>query len=359
MRLRLSWDERDTALAGDFEHLLNRQYVIQSLLPSGYERYFRQHARYINAHTSTAIEGNPLGETHAMYVLVEGPDHERPAEVEKANVETAYTFVDQLAEDSTLIMDQGLIRSVNSLLLRGIQGPSATNRGKYRPGQSLIVDSQTREVRYVPPPPEHVLELMGNFVSDVESYREGMPGAVAAALTHFGLVSIHPFDDGNGRTARLLADLVLWQSPTHFERMLTVSKSIFDDREAYYLALRESQGPRFKEAVDATPFVKYHTGALCRAADDLEKQIIEFNRQRDSLYRQADGTFNERQVAGIMFMLDIGPISSSAYAALTETSQSTAITDLNMLVKQGMCLRQGTGKNTRYHVASRVRSGGD
>ncbi len=355
MRLRLSWDDTDPGLWEGFEHLIDRQYVIQSLLPDGYQEYFRQHARYINAHTSTAIEGNPIGETHAMYVLVEGADEDQPNEVEKVNVEAAYAFVDQLAQDRTLVLDQGLIRSINSFLLRGLRGPAATNRGKYRPGQSLIVDSQTREVRYVPPPAEHVLELMGHFVTDIQGYRTALPGPVAAALAHFGLISIHPFDDGNGRTARLVADLVLWQTPVHFDRMLTVSKAIFDDREEYYSALREAQGPRFREEVDVTPFVRYHTRALCRAADDLEKQVIQFNRQRDMLYRQTEDTFNERQITGVMFMIDFGPISSSAYAALTETSQSTAIADLNLLVKMGMCERVGTGKRTRYEISKSLR----
>lgn len=349
MQLHLTWNESDPTLHADFARLLDLHYAILGQLPGGFEEYFRQRARYVSAHTSTAIEGNPLGDERAMLVLIEGADPTRPDELEKTNVELAYAFLDQLAQDPTLLIDQGLVRSINSQLLRGLPDRTALNRGQYRRGQSLVVDSLTRAVRYVPPAPEAVPGLMEALAANISGAWRDLPPAVAAAFAHFGLVSVHPFDDGNGRTARIVSDLVLWQTPLHFGRMLSVSKAIFDDREAYYTSLREAQGARFQEVVDVTPFLAFHTRALLRAADALERQVASFRHRQELLLSREP--LNDRQLAGIMFMLDIGPLSSSAYAALTRASQSTATADLAFLLRRGLCERSGSGKLTRYHAS--------
>jgi Fic family protein len=190
---------------------------------------------------------------------------------------------------------------------------------------------------------------MTSFVQDLGKWSEKYLPPVAAAMAHFGLISIHPFDDGNGRTARLLADMVLHQKGWSIDGMLSISKVILDDRQEYYRTLRETQGEVFAESIDATPFVRFHTNALGIAAASLEDRTVLFNKRRDRLMKEIPN-LSSRQVTGLMFMLDIGPVSTSTYAGMVNVSQPTALADLAQLIDWGMVIREGAGRNTRYRL---------
>jgi len=346
MQLNLSWSEDERTRAG-IATIDDYRYVIRQLVPDEYETYFQEQSRYINAHTSTAIEGNPLGHQAAMQVLIEGANQDEPAEIEKVNLDEAYQFIGQLASDKTTKIDEGLIRALNSGTLRGLPDEIARNRGRYRVSQNLIVDPQTREVRYRPPAPELVSELMAYYVECIGRWRREFPGPVAAALAHFGLVSIHPFDDGNGRTARLVADLVLGLTGWSVEGLLSANQELLDRRDEYYRVLRQTQGERFAEAIDVSPFVAFHTDCLGVSTMRLHSRVVSFLRRRDKLLEELS-FLNSRQGSALMFMWDIGPLSSSRLARLTKTSAPTALSDLGQLVSNGVVVKVGAGPKTRY-----------
>ena len=339
------------------DFLEDRLYVIRTLVPSGFEAYFRQKARYISAHTSTAIEGNRLGEQQALLILVEGPDEADPEEMELTNLQEAYELIDQLVGDQSVRIDHGLIRTMNSIILKGLPSSQARNRGKYRSGPALIVDSQTRETRYRPPAPRFISELMDGLVDDIQKWmhdREYPPPTIAA-LAHFGLISIHPFEDGNGRTARLLADAILTLTDRAADGMLSVSESIWERRQDYYDVLRETQGDSFDQEIDVSPFVLFHQRMLNAAAASLERRVVRFNKASDDLVATLSPALNPRQVLSLMFMFDLGPLSTSSYAKLTGSSQSSAFSDLTEMKGKGLVERRGKGKNTRYHVPDELR----
>ncbi len=354
MHLRLKYDEEDGSIKADLDFAENRLYVARTMIPTEYESYFQESAHYVSAHTSTAIEGNILSEEEAMLVLAEGPDPKQPMQVEKVNLDEAYELMIQLTSDTATRIDEGIIRTVNSIVLKGLPSSEARNRGKYRTGPSLVLDPASRVVRYRPPPWAWVAELMKNFVDDVDSWKANLPGPVAAALAHFGLISIHPFEDGNGRTARLVADMLLNLTGSSADGMISISQVIHRRLDDYYRVLRETQGENFSEEVDVTEFVRYHTDALSEAAAILKEKAVRFGRIRDGLASRMKNVLNDRQATGLMFMIDIGRISSSRYASLTESSQPTALADLNSLVDVGLAVKEGAGKNTRYRLSPEI-----
>ena len=243
------------------------------------------------------------------------------------------------------------------MVLKGLPGRGAEGRGRYRLTGSAIVDATNRSnIRYLPPPPDRVPELMTGFAEDLQKWITDLPGPIAAAYAHFGLISIHPFEDGNGRSARLLADLILSLKGSSADGMISVSQVIRGRIDEYYGALRKTQGRHFQEIIDSTPFVEFHTAALCDAAEDLENKVVSFNRHRDDMIRTADGVLNDRQVTALMFMMDIGALSSSTHARLTKVSQSTAQADLAGLATKDFATRTGTGKGTRYGLSPRFKS---
>jgi Fic family protein len=357
LQLRLDRESKDLEFALDF--LDRRSYVTRAMVPQGYEEFFREEARYISAHTSTAIEGNPLGQQQAMLVLVEGADADDPNAVELVNLRDAYELMAQLTSDASLQIDEGIIRTINSMVLKGLPGSQARNRGKYRPGPSMIVDSATREPRYVAPQAELVPELMAGFVGDVMAWRSELPGPLVAALAHFALISIHPFEDGNGRTARLVADMLLDLTDSSIGGMLSISGVLLDERRNYYQFLRETQGERFVAELDVTPFVTFHTKQLGQAAIRLEERAVRLRKRLDWFASNLKGMLNPRQAIALMFIMDIGPLSSSRYAEMTNASQSSAISDLNDLVRMDLAVRVGKGRATRYGLHPRVQTGND
>ena len=354
MRLNLTYDSEDEGILGRMTFIESRLYAARTMIPEGYEAFFQESARYTSVHTSTAIEGNTLDQKAAMVVLIEGANPDQPFEVEKANLAEAYELMESLAEDKNTKVDQGIIRTINSMVLKGLPDAAARNRGRYRMGPSLIVDASTRALRYRPPPPQWVPELMDNLTADINEWVSKEPGPIAAALAHFGIISIHPFEDGNGRTARVIADMILNLKGSSADGMISVSKALYDELPAYYDALSEAQGEDFKADLDVTLFVRFHTEALAGAAITLEEAAITFNRILDIFKRDARDRMNERQANGLMFMTIIGPVSTSHYAKLTKSSQATALSDLKALVEIGLVARLGTGKMTRYDLSPRT-----
>ncbi len=354
MNLKLTYDTSDHGILDSLALLESRLYAARTLIPKGYEPFFRQSARYESAHTSTAIEGNVLDRDAAMAVLREGADPDQPPELEIANLSEAYELMASLAEDKSTRIDQGIVRTMNSMVLKGLPGAAARNRGRYRVGPSLIVDASTRAVRYRPPQPQRVPELMAALADDINVWLDEEPGPVAAALAHFGVVSVHPFEDGNGRTARLVADMVLNLKDSSADGMISTSRAFYNELPGYYQALREAQGEDFREKVDASAFVRYHTDALASAARNLEDAATHFGRILTMFEQDAAHSMNERQANGLMFMSVIGAISTSRYADLTDSSQATALSDLSALVEAGYVMRLGSGKMTRYDLSDDV-----
>ncbi len=238
------------------------------------------------------------------------------------------------------------------MVLKGLPGRAAASRGRYRLGAAGVARVDTRELVYLPPPPAILPQLMAGVVEDIASWRERYPPAVTAALAHFALVSVHPFEDGNGRTARLVAHMLL-SGAGDVAPLLTVNDAIWVRRDEYYRVLRETQGPHFAEQVDVTPFLRFHTEALTASALALENNAVAFGRERDEFMQDSGGYLSERQALGVLFVLVVNrPISAATYAEVTGASHATAIRDLRELVRTGTMQKIGAGPATRYRLSS-------
>ena len=293
---------------------------------------------------------NPISsELSSTGLLEESND---PNRREAKNAVEAYEFAGELAGDPSLRIDAGLIRTINSILLRGLPGRVGSERGRYRPGGALIQDSVTGEINYVAPPTAWLDALMQSLQSNIRDWMESDPPEIAAAKAHFGLISIHPFFDGNGRTARLIADLILNMTNRSADGMLSISGVLLKRREEYYEALRRSQGPEFAEDVDVTDFIRFHTESLAAAVGELEDRTRLLDQRRNTLERTYAPRLNSRRIVGMLYLFDVGPLSTSAYARFAGCSQQTALSDLNDLAAAGVVERSGRASATRYALGS-------
>ena len=162
-----------------------------------------------------------------------------------------------------------------------------------------------------------------------------------SALAHFWFVTIHPFEDGNGRIARAIADMLLARSEQASQRFYSMSSQIQHERNAYYNVLERCQ----KGGLDITLWIEWYLNCLKRAIGASEK-ILEAVLVKDRFWKMHAGeSFNERQRKVITRLLDgfEGKLTSSKWAKLTKCSQDTALRDINDLVDRAILAKDKAG----------------
>ncbi len=209
-------------------------------------------------------------------------------------------------------------------------------------------------VHFEAPPSRVVPREMQRFLRWWNAPPEDLDGLVRAGLAHFWFVTVHPFDDGNGRIARALADRALAQDERSVQRLYSVSQRIADERDDYYRTLERCQ----RGTGDVTEWIAWFLGALERAMAHAIAEVDRVGAKTGFWQRHAAASLNERQRKVLGRMLDAGPggfeggLNTRKYVALTGTSRATAQREIAELVAAGM-LRQrpGGGRSTSYDVA--------
>jgi Fic family protein len=171
-----------------------------------------------------------------------------------------------------------------------------------------------------------------------------------AGLAHLWFVTIHPFDDGNGRIARAIADMALARSEESPQRFYSMSAQIRLERKTYYDMLEKTQ----KGSLDVTPWLEWFLGCLNRAFDATEKTLGSVLRKAHFWEAHANTPLNERQRLLLNKLLDgfEGKLTSSKWAKIAKTSQDTALRDISDLVERGILTKDiGGGRSTSYSLA--------
>jgi Fic family protein len=170
-----------------------------------------------------------------------------------------------------------------------------------------------------------------------------------AALAHLWFVTIHPFDDGNGRIARAITDMALARSEQSAQRFYSMSAQIRLERKAYYDTLEQTQ----KGSLDVTPWLTWFLDCLDRAFDGAEDTLASVLKKALFWETHASASFNDRQRAMInrLFNGFVGKLTSSKWAKMAKCSQDTALRDIDDLVKRGVLAKEpGGGRSTSYSL---------
>ena len=170
-----------------------------------------------------------------------------------------------------------------------------------------------------------------------------------AAIAHLWFVTIHPFEDGNGRIARAIADMALARSEQSPRRFYSMSAQIRLERKAYYDVLETTQ----KGGLDITPWLDWFLGCLGRAIASSEGILSTVLMKAGFWQRNANVSLNDRQRTMLNHMLSgfEGKLTSSKWALITKTSKDTAIRDIDNLIKRGLLKRDDAGgRSTSYSL---------
>lgn len=288
---------------------------------------------------------------------------------------------DALANHGAALDLDRLCRWQSALFPGGTSGIARIAVGRVRDhadAMQIVSGALGREVvHYEAPAPKQVTAEMDRFLAWFESTRPtggavAVNGIARAALVHLWFESIHPFEDGNGRLGRALADMALAQdmhaqdphaSPV-LVRVYGLAHQMLKTRAAYYDALNYAQRLRGvapeAAAIDATPWVQWFVQAFTRACIASQAVVRDATDKAHFRLRAAQCHINLRQSKVLERLLEaghagsgggfLGGMTNEKYAKITDTSKATSTRDLADLLAHGLLRVEGVGKATRYAV---------
>ncbi len=288
-------------------------------------------ALILESHHSTHIEGTALSLEQAQSILkgkkLSGIN--RDDEKELLNYKKAMDFISKyIGKDDPIV--EGLIRELHKITVKGVRGEKA-DPGNYRKIQNYVANSITREIIYTPPGPLEVPHLMREFVDWINKIEDTSP-VLTAGIAQFQFVHIHPFIDGNGRTARLLSTLILYKTGYDFKRLFSISEFYDKDRPSYYKAIQTVRN----NDMDMTGWLEYFVAGLRLQMAEIQEKGKQIIRQDTALQKIKRAGLNARQEKAIKYLLRKGSISVNEYQSVVSCIRRTAQRDLDNLMEKGL-----------------------
>ncbi|WP_296264799.1 Fic family protein [Pseudomonas sp. UBA6562] len=313
-----------------------------------------------NIVTSSAIEGEQLNVESVRSSLAKRLGVEEPGRVSARSEGVAQLMLDATQGRDAPLTTARLFTWHRWLFAEEAQGLSQPMRiGALRGHAPMQVVSGRLDrptVHFQAPPREGLEQALDAFL-DWFARSRGEPGLdplLRAGIAHFWFVTLHLFDDGNGRLTRALTDLALAQGDGQAIRFYTMAASILDDRAGYYAVLESSQ----KDGLDITPWLSWFLETLLRSLQQALARIDRVLAKARFWQAHREEALLPEQVKVLNRLLDGGAkgfeggISAAQYQAVAKVSKATATRHLVDLLDKGCLLRlPGGGRNTRYHVA--------
>ena len=236
----------------------------------------------------------------------------------------------------------------NVLFPTGMSGLYRIDVGKYRSGEMQVVSGAMgkEKVHYQAPAAERVPAEMERFIAWVNDSKD-VDAMLKAAIAHLWFVSIHPFDDGNGRITRALTEMLLARSENCSKRFYSMSAAIKEMQKEYYEVLERTQ----HGDGDITEWLLWFLGCFEQALDSTEDILSAVMRKAEFWERYRDVTFNERQRKLLNMQFDgfFGKLTTSKWAKKAKCSSDTALNDINDLITKGILRKADAGgRSTNY-----------
>ncbi|MDD6141198.1 MAG: Fic family protein [Bacteroidales bacterium] len=236
----------------------------------------------------------------------------------------------------------------NVLFPTGMSGLYRIEVGRYRTGEMQVVSGAMgkEKVHYQAPSPERVPAEMERFIEWINT-ADDIDAVLKAAIAHLWFVSIHPFDDGNGRIARALTDMLLARSEDCGKRFYSVSAEIKVLQKEYYDVLERTQ----RGSGDITDWLLWFLHCFEQALGESERTLSSVKRKAEFWERNRYVSINERQRKLLNMLFDgfYGKLTSSKWAKIAKCSPDTALNDINDLIAKGILQKSVEGgRSTNY-----------
>jgi len=323
-----------------------RAVVLNAPIAARWESQLRHEALIRSAHHSTSIEGNSLS-LEEVTDLLEGREvtaHPRDKR-EVLNYVEVLDYIDhEYKGRPNKPITEDTLCCLHRLVVRGILPQHEA--GRYRRVPVVVGIPATGEVRFRPPDWGDVPGLVADLVAWLNnSQANALMPVLQAGIAHYECVRIHPFVDGNGRTARALATLILYKRGFDTRRFFALEEYYNVDRQSYYEALAATD-----QSGDLTEWLEYFVQGIAVEMARLEQRITTLGQ----IVQHIAGTeavaldLNPRQIRALEFLLREPRLTTALYSQWNRVSRATAQRDLADMVARGLLRRRGVGRGTCY-----------
>lgn len=322
-----------------------RGFLDAAQLKSDWIKEMQSTALVLEAHHSTHIEGTQLTLSEAQKILAGKPvKGVRPDDrQELLNYKDAMDFVSEYLDRKSEITEE-MIKGIHRILVKDVRGGSL-EPGRYRRVQNYVVNSMTGEIIYTPPPPEEVPGMMTEFMEWLNTEKDISPILMAGIAQH-KFVDIHPFLDGNGRTARVLCTLILYQNGYDFKRLFSLSEFYDKNRRDYYDAIQSVR----ERGMDMTAWLEYFVKGLKNQMLEVKTKGEVAIRKEIIIGKAVKVGLNDRQKKALVYLMENPSISRSEYVRLCGVSVRSANYDLAQMEKLGFIEKSGVGRAIKYRL---------
>ena len=238
----------------------------------------RETAKLFTTHYSTMIEGNRL-EPEQIKKVIEYKGHFPGRERDEHEVRGYYqalTYIEQ-STAKQMSVSKKIIQTLHALVMSDGHSIKNLKLIPYRDGQNVIKDSRTREIIYLPPEAKDVPELMKEMVAWINAHPE-LPCPIVASIAHYQCATIHPYYDGNGRTARLLTTLILHKGGYDLKGLYSLEEYYARHLDAYYQAITIGDSHNYylgRADADITKWIEYFITGMATSFENVVKRMSE------------------------------------------------------------------------------------
>jgi Fic family protein len=320
------------------------------LLPF-YEKKFQNEALVRSAHYGTHIEGNELNLSQAERVVMGQQVVARERDVQEViNYRDVMEYIGEWGNKSTAGVAQEIteetIFHLHQITVKHILPEEIS--GMYRKTQVVIKSSITGEVVFRPPLAVAVSYQIADLIAFINRMSElDIHPVLKSGIVHYELVRIHPFVDGNGRVARALSTLILFEEGYDIRKFFSLEEYFDMDAARYYEALQSVE----KEEGNLTTWLAYFTEGLSIELSKIKEKVELVSVDANLKTRLGGKPFlmSERQLKLVEYIQKIGYLENKAFKSIFPMiSEDSVLLDLQSLVKAGIIKKQGVTKGAKY-----------
>ena len=320
-----------------------RELILNSPLIPKWEVTLRREAIIRSAHSSTSIEGNRLS-LDQVSDLAQG----REVMATRKDKQEVLNYLKVLEDIEKLIDGKKItapdILNIHKMVTQGtLEKPN--DCGVYRNRYVVVANRLTGEVIFRPPSNEDVQKLVNDLIEWLNSSdAKELDPVIEAGIAHYEFVRIHPFVDGNGRTARVLATLILYLRGFDTKQFFCLDDYYDSDRQAYYRALQNVD----EKTLDLTDWLEYFVEGVRVSISVVKERVVRLSSERLRRSKKGQIALTERQMKIVEHINLNGKITNQEVRKMFKISNRAALDEINKLLNLEVLKPHGKGRGLHY-----------
>ena len=314
-----------------------KEIISNAKIISLYDIKLKQEALIKSSHYSTSIEGNPLNLDEVKTLINNNQDPTTKAEQEVLNY---FNILNNLDKYSDKIITKDTILSIHKDLTKDLLR-DCEYEGKFRDTPVVAGNPITKEINHIPPAAYKVPMLIDELLDWLNNSTDEMYPVIIAGIFHYELVRIHPFIDGNGRTSRLMATLILSNHEFNIDKYFTLDEFYSQDRQAYIDALNSAD-----KSHDLTDWLEYFCQGVLYSIDKVKSEVLNLSQITSKYNNTIELTPNEISVLNLLE--EKKHIQNKDIQEMLNISPQACYKIIRKLKNKEIIKSTGKGRNTQY-----------